>query len=47
MKFFSASHKSDGADIGGKSSFDTDREVLARLGKKQVLKVSIQDWRVL
>ncbi len=34
------------ADIEAKGSFDDDREILARLGKKQVLKVKIQGFRL-
>lgn len=41
MSSLNAIKGSDGADIEAKSSFDNDREILARLGKKQVLKVKI------
>ncbi len=35
------------ADIEAKGSFDDDREILARLGKKQVLKVKISGFSAL
>ena len=46
MNFFSVIRSRGDADVEAKSSqssFDSDRELLARLGKKQVLKVNLSD----
>ena len=47
MNLTNATQNSAGADVEAKSAFDNDRDILARLGKKQLLKVKLLTfWRV-
>ncbi len=41
MALLNATGSSSGTDVEAKNSFDNDRELLARLGKKQVFKVRL------